>query len=93
MSNLNQQRRSPSFTRAAITLALASAALVLLASIVLLSFRATEESPKATTFVDCQAIREASGRLACYDALAKQQTPVPAKGGEAIVPSQSSSAE
>ena len=92
MSNLNQQRRSPSFTRAAITLALASAALVLLASIVFLSFRATEESPKAT-FVDCQAITQASGRLACYDALAKQQTLVPAKGGEAIVPSQSSSAE
>lgn len=85
MSNPNQQRRSPPFSRAAITLALAPAALVLAASIIFLSFRATEESSRVT-LVDCQAIREAPGRLACYDALAKQQMPVPAKGGEAIIP-------
>lgn len=81
MFNITTQRRG--ISRAALALALAPAALVVTISIVFLSYKAEEELPKAT-FVDCQAIQEAAGRLACYDALAKEQLPVPAKGGQAI---------
>ena len=83
MSNTTQHIWRSQFSRAVVALALAPAALVLLASIIFISFKATEELPGAT-FVDCRAIREAAGRLACYDAVAKEQMPMPAKGGQAI---------
>lgn len=71
---------------AAVGLALAPALLVLVATLTPMAIKGMPEAPKSH-LTECLAIREAQSRLACYDALAKQQLPVPAKGGEPILPS------
>lgn len=71
---------------AAAGLALAPALLVLIATLTPIAIKGAPEAPKSG-LSQCLAIRETQSRLACYDALAKQQLPVPAKGGEPILPS------
>lgn len=84
MSNLRKNRNSPFRARAvAVMLALTPAAVILGLTVLFASLK-IEEPPKAS-LADCQAIREAADRLACYDMLAKERLPMPAKGGQAIL--------
>ena len=88
MSNKLQKDAKWPFSRAGLLTALAPAAVVLALSILLGSFRAPEEELPKASLADCQSINEAPGRLACYDMLAKQHVPIPAKGGQAILSSE-----
>lgn len=69
----------------AIALALAPAILVAALTTGLAVSRNSPETPPAR-IADCHFIAEATGRLACYDGLAREQSPTPAKGGLAILP-------
>jgi hypothetical protein len=88
MSNKLQKDGKWPFSRAALIRVLAPAAVVLALSILFGSFRAPEEQLPKASLADCQSINEAPGRLACYDMLAKQHVPIPAKGGQAILSSE-----
>jgi hypothetical protein len=88
MSNKVQKDGKWPFSRASLLMALAPAAVVLALSVLLGSFKAPEEELPKASLADCQSINEAPSRLACYDMLAKQHVPMPAKGGEAILSSE-----
>lgn len=84
MPNFRKNRKSPFRARAvAVVLALTPAALILGLTVLFVSLKIKE--PHGTSMADCQAIREDAGRLACYDMLAKERLPVPAKGAPAIL--------
>lgn len=71
---------------AAVGLALAPALFVLLATLAPIAVKDARLTPRSG-FAECLAIEESQSRLACYDALAKEKLPLPAKGGEPILPS------
>jgi hypothetical protein len=71
---------------AAVGLALAPVLIVLIATLAPVAVRDARLAPRSE-FADCLAITESQGRLTCYDALAKEKQPMPAKGGEPILPS------
>lgn len=85
MTRIHARKWGPPLSRAAVGLALAPALVVLLASLTPLIIMGVEEAP-GSGVAECRTIADAQSRLACYDARAKTQLPVPAKGGEAIVP-------
>ncbi len=85
MTRFHARKWGPPFSRAAVGLALAPALVVLLASLSPMVIRGVERAPKSGV-AECRTIADAPSRLACYDARAKTQLPVPAKGGEPIIP-------
>ncbi len=70
---------------AAVGLALAPALFVLIATLAPVAVKDAGLAAKSG-IAECAAIVEPQGRLACYDAFAKQKPPMPAKGGEPILP-------
>ncbi|HTN95801.1 MAG TPA: hypothetical protein VL101_02395 [Nordella sp.] len=85
MTRIHARKWGLPLSRAAVGLALAPALVVLLASLSPMIIRGVEKAPRSGG-AECRTIADASSRLACYDARAKTQLPVPAKGGEPIVP-------
>jgi predicted lipoprotein with Yx(FWY)xxD motif len=71
---------------AAIGLALAPAFFVLIATLAPVAVKDARLTAKSG-IAECAAIEAPQSRLACYDAFAKQKPPMPAKGGEPILPS------
>lgn len=71
---------------AAVGLALAPAFFVLIATLAPVAVKDARLASKSG-IAECAAIEEPQSRLACYDVLAKEQPPIPAKGGEPILPS------
>lgn len=88
MPNKLQKDGKWPFARAGLLRVLAPAAVVLALAILFGSFRAPDVQLPTASLADCQAINEDPGRLACYDMLAKQHVPMPAKGGQAILSSE-----
>lgn len=69
----------------AVGLALAPALFVLIATLAPVAVKDGRLAPKSA--IDrCLTIDAPQSRLACYDALARQVPPMPAKGGEPILP-------
>lgn len=85
MTRIHARKWGLSLSRAAVGLALAPALVVLLASLTPMIIRSVGEVPRSGV-AKCRTITDAPRRLACYDARAKTHLPVPAKGGEPIVP-------
>lgn len=71
---------------AAVGLALAPVLIVLIATLAPVAVKDARLAPRSE-FADCLATADSPRRLACYDALAKEKQPMPAKGGEPILPS------
>ncbi|MFZ5677341.1 MAG: hypothetical protein ACOZAM_30635 [Pseudomonadota bacterium] len=70
---------------AAVVLALAPALFVLLATLAPVAVKDTRDAPKSG-MDECLTIAAPQDRLACYDTLARQERPLPAKGGEPMLP-------
>lgn len=85
MTNIHTRRWGPPHRLAAISLALAPALVVLVASLTPMVFKGVDVRPRSG-LAECLMIKDTQSRLACYDARAKEQLPVPAKGGEPILP-------
>lgn len=85
MTRIHARKWGPPFSRAAVGLALAPALVVVIATFTPMIIKGVEQAPKSGVAA-CLTINDAPSRLACYDARAKTQLPVPAKGGEPIVP-------
>lgn len=85
MTRIHARQWGPPLSRAAVGLALAPALAVLLATLMPMIIKSVEKAPRSGV-AECLTIKDAPSRLACYDARAETQLPVPAKGGEPIVP-------
>lgn len=87
MSNTILRRRKGGVPPVVIALALVPAALVVIATLFTEFMAATPEQP-APSLAECRTISAADHRLACYDRLEGKPLPLPAKGGQALLPSE-----